>query len=101
MNSYYEDNHAFIIRNMATTKKTETSVTEIWHIAANYTIEYVLHNIYISTTPRTNWRVSLALPPTFHTRKWAATPDYWRVKLYTQEQTKLTKQMKQPGQNKQ
>ena len=79
MNSYYEDNHAFIIRNMATTKKTETSVTEIWHIAANYTIEYVLHNIYISTTPRTNWR----------------------VKLYTQEQTKLTKQMKQPGQNKQ
>ena len=65
MNSYYEDNYAFIIMNMANTKKTETSVTEIWQI---------LH-----TTPRTNWR----------------------VKLYTQEQTKLTKQMKQPGQNKQ
>ena len=36
---------------------------------ACYTIEYVLHNIYISTTPGTNWR----------------------VKLYTQEQNKTNK----------
>ena len=48
-------------------------------IMANYTIEYVLHNIYIQHQEQIL---------------------NCRVKLYTQEQTKLTKQMKQVTKHK-